>query len=187
MRTDRYKYIHYPHGDGSPDRHLAELYDLKADPDETTNLIAKPEHAQTIAELQQELSRLMAAADALARQDAARRRHQVGAAAHRRSAETQSHDNRSLTLLGPVSGVTMSTCAFWTSESTFEVRSAKHGSLRSSHRSQRSAFTLVELLVVIAIIGVLVALLSARRASRPRGLAPFELLPTTCGSSAWRH
>ena len=30
----RWKYIRYPHGDGSADRHLAELYDLKQDPDE---------------------------------------------------------------------------------------------------------------------------------------------------------
>ena len=32
VRTDDWKYIHYPHGDGGPDRHLAELYDLKRDP-----------------------------------------------------------------------------------------------------------------------------------------------------------
>ena len=36
VRTDEWKYIHYPHGDGRPDRHKAELYNLKADPDETT-------------------------------------------------------------------------------------------------------------------------------------------------------
>jgi N-acetylglucosamine-6-sulfatase len=65
VRTDRVKYIHYPHGDNAPDRHLAELYDLKSDPDETVNLIQKPEHALMVAELQQELSRLMTAADAL--------------------------------------------------------------------------------------------------------------------------
>jgi N-acetylglucosamine-6-sulfatase len=65
VRTDRYKYIHYPHGDGGPDRHLAELYDLQTDPDEATNLIAKPEHAKTITELKAELARLMAAADGL--------------------------------------------------------------------------------------------------------------------------
>jgi arylsulfatase A-like enzyme len=65
VRTDRYKYIHYPHGDGGPDRHLAELYDIKSDPDETTNLISKPEFAGTVAALQKELQRLMAAADAL--------------------------------------------------------------------------------------------------------------------------
>jgi arylsulfatase A-like enzyme len=65
VRTDRFKYIHYPHGDSGPDRHLAELYDLHSDPDETTNLIAQPEHAETVAALQRELQRLMAAADAL--------------------------------------------------------------------------------------------------------------------------
>ena len=34
VRTDEWKYIHYPHGDGAPDRHMAELYDLKNDPGE---------------------------------------------------------------------------------------------------------------------------------------------------------
>src|SRR5205807_212861 len=52
VRTDRFKYIHYPHGDGGADRHLAELYDLKSDPDETVNLVQKPQHAATVAELQ---------------------------------------------------------------------------------------------------------------------------------------
>jgi N-acetylglucosamine-6-sulfatase len=65
VRTDRYKYIHYPPGDGAPDRHMAELYDLKADPDETVNLISKPEHAKTVVELQHELQRLIVAADGL--------------------------------------------------------------------------------------------------------------------------
>ena len=32
VRTDGWKYIHYPHGDGSPDRHMAELYDLQSRP-----------------------------------------------------------------------------------------------------------------------------------------------------------
>ena len=65
VRADRFKYIHYPHGDGGPDRHMAELYDLQADPDESTNLIAHPKQAATVAELQSELNRLMAAADGL--------------------------------------------------------------------------------------------------------------------------
>ena len=39
MRTDEWKYIHYPHGDGKPDRHKAELYHLASDPDELRNLI----------------------------------------------------------------------------------------------------------------------------------------------------
>jgi N-acetylglucosamine-6-sulfatase len=65
VRTDRYKYIRYPHGDGGSDRHLAELYDLAADPDETTNLVARPEMAATVAGLAAELDRLMKSADAL--------------------------------------------------------------------------------------------------------------------------
>ncbi len=60
VRTDEWKYIHYPHGDGSPDKHLAELYDLKSDPEERHNLIAKPEHAAKVTELQAELTRVMA-------------------------------------------------------------------------------------------------------------------------------
>lgn len=59
IRTDRWKYIHYPHGDGSPDRHMAELYDLQADSGETKNLISRPELATTVAELQARLAKLM--------------------------------------------------------------------------------------------------------------------------------
>jgi N-acetylglucosamine-6-sulfatase len=65
VRTDRYKYICYPHGDGGPDRHLAELYDLAADPDETTNLVSRPEHAETVDSLRRELARLIAATDGI--------------------------------------------------------------------------------------------------------------------------
>ncbi|TDU71189.1 N-acetylglucosamine-6-sulfatase [Prosthecobacter fusiformis] len=61
IRTDEWKYIHYPHGNGSPDRHLAELYNLKDDPDETKNLISKPEFVSKVSELQAELSKLMSA------------------------------------------------------------------------------------------------------------------------------
>ncbi|QOV92001.1 sulfatase family protein [Humisphaera borealis] len=57
LRTDRYKYIRYPHGDGSPDKHMAELYDLKSDPEETKNLIADPQHAKLVEELRAELDR----------------------------------------------------------------------------------------------------------------------------------
>ncbi len=60
VRTDDWKYIHYPHGDGKPDRHMAELYDLKHDPEERHNLIARPEHAARLKEMQTELSRVLA-------------------------------------------------------------------------------------------------------------------------------
>lgn len=61
IRTDTWKYVHYPHGDGKPDRHRAELYNLAADPDERHNLIADPAGAAMLATLRGELARLMAA------------------------------------------------------------------------------------------------------------------------------
>ncbi|MDZ4289361.1 MAG: sulfatase, partial [Prosthecobacter sp.] len=61
VRTDEWKYIHYPPGDGKPDRHMAELYNLKDDPGETRNLIGKSELAGKVAELKDELARLMQA------------------------------------------------------------------------------------------------------------------------------
>jgi N-acetylglucosamine-6-sulfatase len=63
VRTDRFKYIHYPHGDGSSDRHLPELYDLQTDPEETTNLSSLPAYSAKVEELQKELDRLITAAD----------------------------------------------------------------------------------------------------------------------------
>jgi arylsulfatase A-like enzyme len=62
VRTAEWKYIRYPHGDGGRDRHMAELYDLKADPGERTNLVADKGSAATLATLEAELARLMAAA-----------------------------------------------------------------------------------------------------------------------------
>jgi arylsulfatase A-like enzyme len=59
IRTDRWKYIRYPHGDGGPDRHMAELYDIQNDPEETTNLIESAENQELIADLQQQLAALM--------------------------------------------------------------------------------------------------------------------------------
>jgi arylsulfatase A-like enzyme len=60
VRTDEWKYVRYPHGDGGPDRHMAELYNLRDDPEERRNLIADPAMADRIAELNEELRRLMA-------------------------------------------------------------------------------------------------------------------------------
>ena len=59
VRTDQWKYVHYPHGDGSPDRHLAELYNMEFDPEERHNLVANPKYAPVVKELQAELARLM--------------------------------------------------------------------------------------------------------------------------------
>jgi N-acetylglucosamine-6-sulfatase len=59
IRTESWKYIHYPHGDGSPDRHLAELYNIEFDPGERHNLIGREKYAPVIAELKAELARLM--------------------------------------------------------------------------------------------------------------------------------
>ncbi len=59
VRTADWVYMHYPHGDGGPDRHKAELYDLKADPHETRNLIDDPACAGKLGELKAELERLM--------------------------------------------------------------------------------------------------------------------------------
>jgi arylsulfatase A-like enzyme len=69
VRTDSWKYIHYPPGDGRPDRHMAELYNVEFDPEERHNLIAQPKYAPVVRELQAELSRLMAATGLTAASD----------------------------------------------------------------------------------------------------------------------
>ncbi|OHB66951.1 MAG: acetylglucosamine-6-sulfatase [Planctomycetes bacterium RBG_13_63_9] len=65
VRTDRWKYVHYPHGDRGPDRHKAELYDLNADPGETKNRIDDPACADLLDRLKAELARLMQQTGAL--------------------------------------------------------------------------------------------------------------------------
>jgi len=62
VRTDEWKLIHYPNGDGTPDRFTAELYNLKTDPHEMRNLIGDPRQAAKRAELERELARLSKAA-----------------------------------------------------------------------------------------------------------------------------
>ena len=60
LRTDRWKYIRYPHGDGSPDRHMEELYDLKVDSGENKNLINNDSYVDVVKDLRSELDRLIA-------------------------------------------------------------------------------------------------------------------------------
>lgn len=62
IRTDRWKLIRYPHGDGGNDRHKGELYDLEADPMELRNLIDDPAQEGRIRSLGTELVRLMSEA-----------------------------------------------------------------------------------------------------------------------------
>lgn len=59
VRTDEWKLVRYPHGDGGPDRHLVELYHVACDPDERCNLIDDPSCATIAAQLRSELDRLM--------------------------------------------------------------------------------------------------------------------------------
>lgn len=58
LRTDRWKLIRYPHGDGSADRFTAELYDLANDPDELRNLIQDPAAAPVRRRLEKDLTRI---------------------------------------------------------------------------------------------------------------------------------
>jgi len=59
VRTDDWKYIHYPNGGNNPDTEKAELYHVAADPIEANNLIDDPASQPKLAELRGELDRLL--------------------------------------------------------------------------------------------------------------------------------
>ncbi len=60
LRGDRYKYIHYY---GLWD--INELYDIKADPKETRNLISSPEHQEIVKNFRRQMFELLEATDGL--------------------------------------------------------------------------------------------------------------------------
>ena len=62
IRTDQWKYMHYPPGDGRLDKHLPELYDLSKDPEESRNLAADPQFASMRRQLEERLAGLLTAA-----------------------------------------------------------------------------------------------------------------------------
>jgi N-acetylglucosamine-6-sulfatase len=59
VRTESWKYTHYPHGDGGPDRHLDELYNIEFDPEERHNLVANTKYATVVECMKVELSKAM--------------------------------------------------------------------------------------------------------------------------------
>ncbi|MCA9248972.1 MAG: sulfatase [Planctomycetales bacterium] len=65
IRTDEWLFARYPHGDGKPDRHLADLFYLPDDPEEMHNLVNDPKYAAKVKELDAELGRLLKETDAL--------------------------------------------------------------------------------------------------------------------------
>lgn len=58
IRTPEWKFIRYPHGDGSSDRFTSELYDLRHDPLEMTNLVANPRFVGERTRLERRLDTL---------------------------------------------------------------------------------------------------------------------------------
>ena len=59
VRTTSWKYTRYPHGDGTRDRHMSELYNIERDPEESHNLAADPEYASVVQRMQTELIEAM--------------------------------------------------------------------------------------------------------------------------------
>jgi N-acetylglucosamine-6-sulfatase len=59
VRTESWKYMRYPHGDGGADRHMAELYNIEFDREERYNLIADERYAGVVEEMKKELTKVM--------------------------------------------------------------------------------------------------------------------------------
>ena len=61
LRTDKWKFIRYPHGDGTNDKHSREMYDLEADPNELHNLAKDSAYLSILASLETQLTQALAA------------------------------------------------------------------------------------------------------------------------------
>ncbi len=61
VRTESWKYSRSPHGDGGPDRHMAELYNIEFDPEERHNLINNRKYAGVVQRMRAELLTAMKA------------------------------------------------------------------------------------------------------------------------------
>jgi len=59
VRKGDWKYVAYPHGDGGALRHKEELYNLAIDPEEQFNLVDISKHTQKLAEMRDELQRVL--------------------------------------------------------------------------------------------------------------------------------
>lgn len=57
VRTSEWSFMRYPHGDGTPDRHKAELYHLPTDPDQVRNLVDDAKHGGALREMRALLER----------------------------------------------------------------------------------------------------------------------------------
>ena len=62
IRTDQWKYMHYPPGDGTPDKHLPEMYNLADDLEERHNLAADPQFTSVRRQLEGRLAEMLTAA-----------------------------------------------------------------------------------------------------------------------------
>jgi arylsulfatase A-like enzyme len=60
VRTESWKYSRSPHGDGGPDIHMAELYNIEFDPEERHNLIQNPKYAHVLSDMKNELDKVLA-------------------------------------------------------------------------------------------------------------------------------
>ena len=70
VRSESWKYARYPHGDGRPDRHMAELYNIEFDPEERARLLHAIEAGAEAVERGDVIDGIAFANELLARREA---------------------------------------------------------------------------------------------------------------------